>query len=421
MEEQRSEIMEIKHWADTSALLHQPLLDTKVKIAISQITLQELEHIKNSDKENQQTKFKAREAVRQILTSNMFDVIMTDNRKIDKMLKKYPFLSNINDHRILCAAEIYAVENNRDIIFLTSDALQYLSAVYMPHLSAVYPMGTEMAEKYECEWAGWGKYYPSEQEMALLYTDPKMNVLKCKTNEYAEIYEGHELKDLLFWNGHEYRPLRYKELRNDFLNQTIRPLNTEQKMAFDLLQNPEIPVKLFTGVPGSGKDYLMFLHAWDLVQKGKKDKIIFIRNLVPFKDAPEIGFLEGSLQRKIEWGLGPIASVLGEEGLKQAQERGEIEAVNLGFIRGMSWDNVILYVSEGQNITGGGYKLLISRCGKGSELWINGDTLQTDGKKFESNNGIERLLSSLSGNKLFGTVKMLKTERSEIAELASII
>ena len=104
-----------------------------------------------------------------------------------------------------------------------------------------------------------------------------------------------------------------------------------------------------------------------------------------------------------------------------AEDRGDIEAVNLGFIRGMSWDNVILYVSEGQNITGGGYKLLVSRCGKGSELWINGDILQTDDKKFESNNGIERLLRNLSGNKLFGTVKLLKTERSNIAELASSI
>jgi hypothetical protein len=37
---------------------------------------------------------------------------MTDNRKIDKMLKKFPFLSNIPDHRILCAAEIYAIEND---------------------------------------------------------------------------------------------------------------------------------------------------------------------------------------------------------------------------------------------------------------------------------------------------------------------
>ena len=414
--------MDIKHWADTSALLHQKsLTNPQVKIAISSITLQELEHIKNSDKESIQTKYQAREIVRAILTSDKFDVILTDNRKIDKMLKKYPFLSNINDHRIICAAELYAIEEGQDIIFLTSDALQYLSALHMPHLNAVYPMGTELEEKYDEEWAGWGKYFPNEQEMALLYADPKINSLKCKTNEFVKIYEGSELKDLMFWDGHKYRPLKYQEIKSDFLNQTIKPLNIEQKMAFDLLQNTDIPVKLFTGVPGSGKDYLMFLHAWDLVQKGKKDKIIFIRNLVPFKDAPEIGFLEGSLQRKIEWGLGPIASILGEEGLKMAQESGQIEAVNLGFIRGMSWDNVILYVSEGQNITGGGYKLLVSRCGKNSELWINGDTLQTDGKKFESNNGIERILKAWSGNKLFGTVKMLKTERSEVAELASLI
>lgn len=413
--------MNIRHWADTSALLHQAgLIDPKVDIAISTITIQELEHIKSNDKDDK-IKYKAREAVRSILTTGKFETVMTDNKKIDKMLKKYSFLSDIPDHRILCAAEIYAIEHDIEIIFLTSDALQYLFALQMPHLDAVYPMGTEQAEKRDEEWAGWGKYYPSDADMALMYADPKMNILKCKTNEFAEIYQGSELKDVLTWTGQMYRPLKYKELKIDFLGQTIRPLNIEQKMAFDLLQNPDIPVKLLTGVPGSGKDFLMFLHAWDLVKRGKKDKIIFIRNLVPFKDAPEIGFLEGSLQKKIEWGLGPIASVLGEEGLKMAEDEGIIEAVNLGFIRGMSWDNVILYVSEGQNITGGGYKLLVSRCGKGSELWINGDTLQTDGKKFESNNGIERLLGSLSGNKLFGTVKMLKTERSEIAELASLI
>ena len=408
----------ITRWADTSALLHQDgLINPQADLTISTITIKELEHIKNGN--DDKVKFKAREAVRSILTSNKFNVVLSDNKKIDKMLKKYSFLSDIPDHRILCAAEIEAIEQNKNIIFLTSDALQYLFAMHMPHLEAVYPMGTELVEKYEEDWAGWGKYYPTEKEMALLYADPKINSLRCKTNEFAEIYDGSQLKDLVFWTGQEYRPLKYKEIKSDFLGQTIRPLNIEQKMAFDLLQNPNIPVKLLTGVPGSGKDFLMFLHAWDLVQKGKKDKIIFIRNLVPFKDAPEIGFLEGSLQKKIEWGLGPIASILGEEGLKMAEDAGQIEAVNLGFIRGMSWDNVILYVSEGQNITGGGYKLLVSRCGKGTELWINGDTLQTDGKKFESNNGIERMLRAWSGNKLFGTVKMLKTERSVVAELAS--
>ena len=115
---------------------------------------------------------------------------MTDNHKIDKLLKKYPFLSNIPDHRILCAAEILATEQGKDIIFLTSDALQYLFALQMPHLMATYPMGTEQANKRQEDWAGWSKYYPSESEMALLYADSKINSLKCKTNEFAEIYEG---------------------------------------------------------------------------------------------------------------------------------------------------------------------------------------------------------------------------------------
>jgi hypothetical protein len=47
-------------------------------------------------------------------------------------------------------------------MFLTSDALQYLFACEMPHLEALYPMGTELAFKREEEWAGWGKYYPDE-------------------------------------------------------------------------------------------------------------------------------------------------------------------------------------------------------------------------------------------------------------------
>lgn len=412
----------VTRWCDTSALLHQPgLLDPQAELAISPLTINELEHIKSSTNYTDKVKYQAREAVRHILTDCNFEVVKTNQKKVDKLLKSYPFLSNINDHRILCEAELYGREHGKTIMFLTSDSLQYLFACELPHLEAVYPMGDDLAFKREDDWAGWGKYYPNEQEMALLYADPQMNTLKCKTNEYAEIFEGKELKDILTWTGSSYRPLKYKEIKSEYLGQTIKPLNIEQKMAFDLLQNPNVPVKLLTGVPGSGKDFLMFLHAWDLIQKGKKDKIIFVRNLVPFKDAPEIGFLEGSLQKKIEWGLGPIASILGEEGLKMAEDSGQIEAVNLGFIRGMSWDNVILYVSEGQNITGGGYKLLVSRCGKGSELWINGDTLQTDGKKFESNNGIERMLGAWSGNKLFGTVKMLKTERSQVAELASLL
>jgi hypothetical protein len=52
--------------------------------------------------------------------------------------------------------------------------------------------------------------------MTLLYSDPKINILRCKTNEFAEIFEGSELKDVLFWNGSQYEPLKYKDIKNPY-------------------------------------------------------------------------------------------------------------------------------------------------------------------------------------------------------------
>jgi hypothetical protein len=105
----------------------------------------------------------------------------------------------------------------------------------MPHLEAVYPMGTDLVDRRADEWSGWGKYYPSDTDMALLYADPKINILKCKINEFAEIYEGTELKDVLFWDGKEYKRLKYKDINNPYIGETIKPRNLEQKMAMHLL------------------------------------------------------------------------------------------------------------------------------------------------------------------------------------------
>lgn len=401
------------NFLDTSAVLNGGL-DLYTNCYISPITLMELENIKEGKDKDKQ--YKARIAVRKIINSLSIQIPTFSQWRINHILHKYNFLSNINDHLIIATAVLLAKQNK--VYFITSDSAQFLFAKRIPQLT---PALFENSNNKNEEYCGWTDYWPNDNELNLLYSEPENNILCCKTNEFAKVYVDGQLKDILFWNGERYRPIRYTNLKNKFLNETIQPKNLEQKIAFDLLQNEDIPVKLLIGPPGVGKDFLMLLHALELVQSGKKDKIIFIRNLVPFKDAPEIGFLAGSLQEKIQWGLGPIESILGEEGLYLMQENGQIEAVNLGFIRGCSWDNSILYISEGQNITGGGYKLLVSRCGKNSELWINGDILQTDDKKFETNNGLSRIITSLSGNKLFGMTKLLKTERSAVADLASKI
>jgi hypothetical protein len=109
----------IKTFLDTSALLHSNI-PADASFYISPLTLTELERIKTS-REPDDIKFQARAAVRKILAGKG-DVITPNNKKIDKMLKKYSFLTNINDHRILCAAEIMAEEIGIDLIFMTCDA-----------------------------------------------------------------------------------------------------------------------------------------------------------------------------------------------------------------------------------------------------------------------------------------------------------
>lgn len=118
--------------------------------------------------------------------TNIF--IETPSQKyINKILKQNPFLSEINDHKIICEASFLASQTSNQITFITCDAAQSLFARRVGNLRVNYINKNITNDKNE-EYCGWGKYYPSEEEMILLYSNPKMNVLNCKINEYAEIY-----------------------------------------------------------------------------------------------------------------------------------------------------------------------------------------------------------------------------------------
>ena len=72
----------VTRWCDTSALLHQPgLLDPQAELAISPLTINELEHIKSSTNYTDKVKYQAREAVRHILTDCNFEVVTLSHGK----------------------------------------------------------------------------------------------------------------------------------------------------------------------------------------------------------------------------------------------------------------------------------------------------------------------------------------------------
>lgn len=411
------------YFADTSAILNK-CYEHYENLWISPLVVAELENIKTNSNKDDNLKYLARKATRDIALSNKYNIYYPKEKKINQIIKSNPYLNDIPDNRILAAAYLLKKEKGDSLLFITSDANLYNSCfTSMTELHCLYWTGLD--ENKDNFYCGYNKYYPTEEELIDLYKDDMTNnILNAKINEYCEIFDNNKtLVDILRWDGNKYQHLKYNNIENKTLGIKVTPRNLNQKMMFDLLQNPEIPIKLITGVYGSGKDYCALIHALNLIEKGKKDKLVFIRNLIDLKDTPQIGFLPNDIEQKIGWGLGPIKDILGgDEALELFTSQHQIEAVNLGFCRGRSWENAIIYVTEGQNLTKSQIKLLISRIGNDSELIINGDYHgQVDKEIFEKDNGIKAMQKKLVGQPMFGCVDLIKTERSKMAELATLL
>lgn len=273
-------------------------------------------------------------------------------------------------------------------------------------------------EKY----CGYQELELTDDQFAQLYTEGCIDNYSFKENEYliARNLDGEVVDKLVNKNG-KLEKVRYQTLDNHYLGK-IKPRNDQQELVVDLLLDPDTKVKVIKGVYGSGKDYLMLSAALQLIEKGKFDKIVFVRPNVSVKGLPDIGALPGTADEKLSWTLAPLwDKVGGEEGIAMMLHNKILESVPLLFIRGRSFENSIIYVTEGQNMTTEIAKLVIGRVGEGSELWINADSSQTDRKIFDDDNGVNKMISRLAGHRLFGYVYMPKTERSEVAELATLL
>lgn len=270
---------------------------------------------------------------------------------------------------------------------------------------------------------GYQELIMDEEHLSQFYANPKeycANLLSLNPNEYILLQDlGGTTIDVYKNSPEGPIAVRYPTI-NSRITGTLKPRNIKQKVAMALLQDAAVGVKLLRGVYGSGKDYLMLSQALHDIEIGKFQKLVFIRPNVSIKDVPDIGYLKGDAYEKLSWTLGPFYDkVGGAEGVEYLIAQGELELVPLPFIRGRSFENSIVYVCEGQNITSEIAKLLISRVGEGSELWINADTHQTDNKIYDRDNGIIKMIDRLKDDPLFGMVYLDKTERGPIANLAN--
>ena len=212
----------------------------------------------------------------------------------------------------------------------------------------------------------------------------------------------------------------------------IHPRNKEQRMALDLLMDPEIQIVTLIGQAGSGKTILALAAALESVlQHNNYEKILVSRPIVPLGN--DIGYLPGSKEEKLSHWMQPIFDNLDylmhtdrkdtQAVRKQIDElmrshKLELEAIT--YIRGRSIPRQFVIVDEAQNLTPHEVKTVISRAGEGTKLVLTGDPYQIDNPYLDaSSNGLSYTVERFKRLPIHGHVTLRKSERSPLAAAAA--
>ncbi len=203
----------------------------------------------------------------------------------------------------------------------------------------------------------------------------------------------------------------------------IEAKNKEQVFALNLLLDDEIPLVTLTGTPGSGKTYLTLMTAINLIEKKKKNRIIFTRPIQTV--GKDIGFLPGSLNEKMAPWLAPIVDNFRNQFgdltyFDIMLEKGTIDVAPLSYIRGRSFNDAVIIVDEAQNATVHELKTIITRTGKNSKVVLLGDIEQVDLPYVDKfSNGLTIVSEKLKPVSLTGHIHFEKGYRSDLANEAA--
>jgi PhoH-like ATPase len=211
----------------------------------------------------------------------------------------------------------------------------------------------------------------------------------------------------------------------------VSPRNAEQTFALHAVMRPEVLLVTLSGAAGTGKTLLALAGA--LEQRREFRQIYLARPIVPLSNR-DIGFLPGDILSKINpfmqplWdNLGIIKNQYGEKDreykkVDELVETEKLHIVPLAYIRGRSLSNVIFIVDEAQNLTPHEVKTIITRAGEKTKIILTGDIFQIDTPYLDAHsNGLSYLIDRIKGNPLYAHVNLEKGERSDLANLASML
>ena len=216
---------------------------------------------------------------------------------------------------------------------------------------------------------------------------------------------------------------RVRLVRGDREAFGIHGRSAEQRIALDILMDPEIGIVSLGGRAGTGKSALALCAGLEAVLERQQHRKVMVFRPLFAVGGQELGYLPGSEQEKMgPWGQAvydTLSAITTQEVVEEIVDRGMLEVLPLTHIRGRSLHDAFVIVDEAQSLERNVLLTVLSRIGKDSRVVLTHDVAQRDNLRVGRHDGVVAVVEKLKGHPLFAHVTLTRSERSPIAALVT--
>jgi len=430
-----------KHFVlDTNVLLHNPESITSFDDNIIVLPMTVIEELDSFKRHNDELGRSARQVIRKLdslrANGSLKDGVAMENGGILKLTVESENMPGtfmdmtVPDNRILAVAKSLLNQGER-VIFVSKDINSRLKAD---------ALGIEVMdfEKQKCDvdalYTGWREVQVSAAVIDAFHKNETLTLSASDfyTNEFILLRDEQNPKHTGL--GRALSEQVVAHLNPEYEDAwSIHSRSKEQRMAFELLLNPDIHLVTLIGRAGTGKTMLALAAGLELVLHLEiYEKLLVSRPIIPM--GKDIGYLPGTKDEKLSLWMQPIFDNLTylmrmnhkiDEGTVQQKvaqllKNQQVELEALTYIRGRSIPNQFIIIDEAQNLTPHEVKTIISRAGENTKMVLTGDPNQIDNPYLDSSsNGLSYAVEKLKGQPLYGHVTLSKSERSPLSAIAA--
>ncbi|WP_431036433.1 PhoH family protein [Streptomyces sp. P6-2-1] len=203
----------------------------------------------------------------------------------------------------------------------------------------------------------------------------------------------------------------------------LKGRSAEQRVALDLLLDPEVGIISMGGRAGTGKSALALCAGLEAVLERRQHKKVMVFRPLYAVGGQELGYLPGSESEKMNpWAqavFDTLSAVTSRDVIEEVVSRGMLEVLPLTHIRGRSLHDAFVIVDEAQSLERNVLLTVLSRIGANSRVVLTHDVAQRDNLRVGRYDGVVAVVEKLKGHPLFAHVTLTRSERSQIAALVT--